>query len=163
MAGKGHWWRNAVVYQIYLRSFQDSNGDGIGDLKGVIERLPYLQELGIDVIWLSPMFQSPMDDNGYDISDYYRVDSVFGQDEDMDRLIKEAKEYGIRIILDLVINHCSDEHEWFRRAVRDEGCEEAGWGECVEPASRWQMVLSHFFTKAAGLKLGEPPAAQRSI
>ena len=127
MAEKSHWWRNAVVYQIYLRSFQDSNGDGIGDLKGVIERLPYLQELGIDVIWLSPMFQSPMDDNGYDISDYYRVDSVFGQDEDMDRLIKEAKEYGIRIILDLVINHCSDEHEWFRRAVRDEGCEEAGY------------------------------------
>ncbi len=127
MAVKGQWWKNAVVYQVYLRSFQDSNGDGIGDLRGVEKRLPYLRELGIDVIWLSPMFQSPMYDNGYDISDYYQVDSVFGTNEDMDRLIAEAKRYGIKIILDLVVNHCSDEHEWFRRACEDENSAESGY------------------------------------
>ena len=120
MTGKVQWWKNAVVYQVYLRSFQDSDGDGIGDLKGIEERLPYLQELGIDVIWISPMFQSPMDDNGYDISDYYKVDPIFGTNEDMYRLIAEAGKRGIKIILDLVVNHCSDEHEWFQRACEDE-------------------------------------------
>lgn len=121
------WWKNAVVYQVYIRSFQDSDGDGIGDIKGIEKRLPYLQELGINVIWLSPMFQSPMDDNGYDISDYYRVDPVFGTGEDMERLIAEAEKRGIRIILDLVVNHCSDEHEWFLRACEDENSREAGF------------------------------------
>ena len=125
MTGKVQWWKNAVVYQVYLRSFQDSDGDGIGDLKGIEERLPYLQELGIDVIWISPMFQSPMDDNGYDISDYYKVDPIFGTNEDMYRLIAEAGKRGIKIILDLVVNHCSDEHEWFQRACEDENSKEA--------------------------------------
>lgn len=127
MAKSVKWWKNAVVYQIYPRSFQDSNGDGIGDLKGIEQRLPYLQELGIDVIWISPIFCSPMEDNGYDISDYYQVDPIFGTNEDMDSLICEAGKRGIKIILDLVVNHCSDEHEWFQRAVEDENSKEAAY------------------------------------
>ena len=107
------WWKNSVVYQIYPRSFKDSNGDGFGDLKGIIEKLPYLQNLGIDVIWLSPVFDSPQDDNGYDISDYRKIYAGFGSNEDMDELIGKAHEHGIKIILDLVVNHTSDEHAWF--------------------------------------------------
>lgn len=107
------WWKNSVVYQIYPRSFKDSNGDGFGDLQGIIEKLPYLQNLGIDVIWLSPVFDSPQDDNGYDISDYRKIYAGFGSNEDMDELIGKAHEHGIKIILDLVVNHTSDEHAWF--------------------------------------------------
>ena len=107
------WWKNSVVYQIYPRSFKDSNGDGFGDLRGIIEKLPYLQNLGIDVIWLSPVFDSPQDDNGYDISDYRKIYAGFGSNEDMDELIGKAHEHGIKIILDLVVNHTSDEHAWF--------------------------------------------------
>ena len=107
------WWKNSVVYQIYPRSFKDSNGDGFGDLQGIIEKLPYLQNLGIDVIWLSPVFDSPQDDNGYDISDYRKIYAGFGSNEDMDELIKKAHEHGIKIVLDLVVNHTSDEHAWF--------------------------------------------------
>ena len=107
------WWKNAVVYQIYPRSFKDSNGDGFGDLPGVIEKLDYLKELGIDVIWLSPVFDSPQDDNGYDIRDYRKIYDGFGSNEDMERLIDEAHSRGIRIVLDLVVNHTSDEHAWF--------------------------------------------------
>lgn len=107
------WWKNAVVYQIYPRSFKDSNGDGFGDLPGVIEKLDYLKELGIDVIWLSPVFDSPQDDNGYDIRDYRKIYDGFGSNEDMGRLIDEAHSRGIRIVLDLVVNHTSDEHAWF--------------------------------------------------
>ena len=114
-----NWWQKAVVYQIYPRSFKDSNGDGIGDLGGVIDRLDYLKALGVNLIWLSPVYRSPMSDNGYDISDYYHIDPVFGTDEDMDRLIAMAKERGIGIIMDLVVNHCSDEHEWFKKAKAD--------------------------------------------
>lgn len=110
------WWHNAVVYQIYPRSFKDSNGDGIGDLPGIIDKLDYLAELGINVIWLSPVCQSPMDDNGYDISDYDDIAPEFGTLDDMDRLIAEAKQRGIRILLDLVVNHSSDEHPWFESA-----------------------------------------------
>ncbi|NRT75359.1 glycoside hydrolase family 13 protein [Clostridium beijerinckii] len=107
------WWKESVVYQIYPRSFNDSNGDGIGDLKGIIEKLDYLKELGIDVIWLSPVYKSPNDDNGYDISDYEDIMDEFGTMEDMDELIKEGKERGIKILMDLVVNHTSDEHKWF--------------------------------------------------
>ena len=107
------WWKNSVVYQIYPRSFKDSNGDGFGDLKGIIEKLPYLQNLGIDVLWLSPVFDSPQDDNGYDISDYRKIYAGFGSNEDMDELIRKAHEHGIKIVLDLVVNHTSDEHAWF--------------------------------------------------
>ncbi len=112
------WWHSSVVYQIYPRSFNDSNGDGIGDLKGIIEKLDYLKELGIDVIWLSPVYKSPNDDNGYDISDYYDIMDEFGTMEDMDNLLKEAKNRGIKIVMDLVVNHTSDEHKWFIEAKK---------------------------------------------
>lgn len=111
-----HWWQEVVVYQIYPRSFQDSNGDGIGDLAGIISRLDYLQELGIGAIWLSPVYQSPNDDNGYDISDYQAIMPEFGTMAEMEQLIQEAKKRGIRLILDLVVNHTSDEHSWFIEA-----------------------------------------------
>lgn len=107
------WWHNSVVYQIYPRSFMDSNADGIGDLKGIIEKLDYLKLLGIDVIWLSPVYKSPNDDNGYDISDYCDIMEEFGTMDDMDKLISEAKNRGIKIVMDLVVNHTSDEHPWF--------------------------------------------------
>jgi len=110
------WWHNSVIYQIYPRSFQDSDGDGVGDLKGIIQRLDYLQYLGIDAIWLSPVYQSPNDDNGYDISDYRAIMNEFGTMEDMDTLISEANQRNIKIIMDLVVNHTSDEHEWFIEA-----------------------------------------------
>lgn len=111
-----HWWQEVVVYQIYPRSFKDSNGDGIGNLPGIIEKLDYLEKLGIGAIWLSPVYQSPNDDNGYDISDYEAIMTEFGTMEDMDRLIAEAKKRNIRIIMDLVVNHTSDEHAWFVEA-----------------------------------------------
>ena len=112
------WWKKAVVYQIYPRSFQDSNGDGIGDLNGIIRRLDYLETLGIDAIWLSPVCKSPQDDNGYDISDYCDIDPMFGSMADMEHLIQEAEKHHIRIILDLVLNHSSDEHPWFKEAKK---------------------------------------------
>lgn len=111
------WWHNSVVYQIYPRSFNDSNNDGIGDLKGIISKLNYLKELGIDVIWLSPVYKSPNDDNGYDISDYYDIMDEFGTMEDMDNLLNQANERGIKIVMDLVVNHTSDEHKWFKEAL----------------------------------------------
>lgn len=111
-----NWWKKAVVYQIYPLSFQDSNGDGIGDLKGIMTRLDYLKQLGVDVIWLSPVYQSPMDDNGYDISDYMKIDPIFGTMDDMKLLIAKAHQKGLKIIMDLVVNHTSDEHFWFNDA-----------------------------------------------
>ncbi|WP_373471400.1 glycoside hydrolase family 13 protein [Carnobacterium alterfunditum] len=107
------WWHSSVIYQIYPRSFQDSDGDGIGDIQGIIQRLSHLAELGIDAIWLSPVYRSPNDDNGYDISDYQAISPDFGTMDDMDMLIQKAKELGIRILMDLVVNHTSDEHAWF--------------------------------------------------
>lgn len=115
---KQPWWKNAVVYQIYPRSFQDSNGDGIGDIRGIISRLDYLADLGIDAVWLSPVYRSPQDDNGYDISDYQDIDPMFGTLDDMEDLIAKAKEKNIRIIMDLVLNHTSDEHRWFLEAKK---------------------------------------------
>ena len=115
---KTPWWKQAVIYQVYPRSFQDSDGDGIGDIPGIISRLDYLSTLGIDAIWLSPVYRSPQDDNGYDISDYEDIDPMFGTLEDMDRLIREAGKRGIRIIMDLVLNHSSDEHRWFLEAKK---------------------------------------------
>lgn len=112
------WWQSSVVYQIYPRSFQDSNGDGIGDIGGITSRLEYLEKLGIDVIWLSPVYKSPNDDNGYDISDYEAILPEFGTMADMDELIREAKQRGIQIIMDLVVNHTSDEHPWFKEAKK---------------------------------------------
>jgi len=109
-------WHDAVIYQIYPKSFLDSNGDGIGDLKGIISKLDYLEKLGITAIWLSPVYQSPMDDNGYDISDYEDIASIFGTMEDMETLIEEGQKRGIKMIMDLVVNHTSDEHAWFIEA-----------------------------------------------
>ena len=113
------WWKGKVAYQIYPKSFNDSNGDGIGDLKGITAKLDYLQSLGIDILWLSPVYKSPFVDQGYDIADYYAIDPQFGTMEDMEELIAEAKKRGISIIMDLVVNHCSDQHEWFQKALAD--------------------------------------------
>ena len=110
------WWKEAVVYQVYPRSFNDANGDGIGDLKGITEKLPYLAKLGINVIWLSPVFDSPNVDNGYDISDYFAIMSDFGTMEDFDEMLETAHEHGIKILMDLVANHTSDEHPWFKES-----------------------------------------------
>ena len=112
------WWQKAVIYQIYPRSFCDSTGNGIGDLQGIIKKLDYLAQLGIDAIWLSPVCRSPQDDNGYDISDYRDIDPLFGNLNDMEELIAEGKKRNIRIILDLVLNHSSDEHPWFIEAKK---------------------------------------------
>lgn len=162
------WWKNSVVYQIYPRSFKDSNGDGFGDLQGVIEKLDYLKELGIDVIWLSPVFDSPQDDNGYDISDYRSIYEKFGTNEDMEELIEKAHERGIKIVLDLVVNHTSDEHAWFveSRKSKDneysdyyiwkdpkaDGSEPNNWGSSF-CGSAWEyceergQYFLHFYSK----------------
>ena len=115
------WWRRAVVYQIYPRSFQDSNGDGLGDIPGIISRLDYLDSLGVDVVWLSPIYRSPQDDNGYDISDYQDIDPMFGTLEDFDALVAGLHERGMRLVMDLVVNHTSDEPPWFEasRSAKD--------------------------------------------
>lgn len=116
MTETAHWWKKSVIYQIYPRSFCDSNGDGVGDIPGIISRLDYLKALGIDVIWLSPIFRSPQDDNGYDVSDYRDIDPLFGTLEDVRELFAQAKRRGIKIMLDMVLNHTSDEHPWFLEA-----------------------------------------------
>ncbi len=161
------WWKESVIYQIYPRSFCDSNGDGIGDLNGIRSKLDYLQELGINVIWLSPIYKSPNDDMGYDISDYQDIMDDFGNMEDFDALLKEAHEHGIKIIMDLVVNHTSDEHKWFieSRSSKDndkrdyyiwreaqDGKEPNNWGSCFS-GSAWewdettQMYYLHCFSK----------------
>lgn len=116
---KRKWWHNKVAYQIYPKSFLDTNGDGIGDLKGIISKLDYLKELGIDIIWLSPVYESPFVDQGYDISDYYKIAEQFGTMDDFDTLVAEMKKRGMHLIMDLVVNHCSDKHEWFQKALAD--------------------------------------------
>ena len=110
--------KDKVIYQIYPKSYKDSNGDGIGDLKGIKEKLPYLNDLGIDMIWLNPIYPSPQKDNGYDISDYTAIDPIFGTMEEFEQLIAEAKKYRIEIMLDMVLNHVSTEHEWFKSTSR---------------------------------------------
>ena len=161
------WWHSSVVYQIYPRSFKDSNGDGIGDINGIREKLDYLKELGIDVIWLSPVYKSPNDDNGYDISDYCDIMDEFGTMEDMDNLLKESNERGIKILMDLVVNHTSDEHKWFIEAKKSkdneyrdyyiwrdkvEGHEPNELGSCFS-GSAWQydettgQYYLHLFSK----------------
>ena len=115
---KRDWWKSAVFYQIYPKSFQDTTGSGVGDLRGIISKLDYLENLGIDGIWLSPVCASPQVDNGYDISDYCAIDPMFGTMEDMEELIAEGKKRGISIIFDLVLNHSSDQHKWFKEALK---------------------------------------------
>ena len=112
------WWKNAIIYQIYPRSFKDANNDGVGDLRGIIEELDYLAFLGVDAIWLSPIYESPMEDMGYDVSDYFKIAPVFGSMEDMEELIEEGKKRNIKIIMDLVANHTSKEHKWFKEACK---------------------------------------------
>lgn len=116
---KKKWWMGKVAYQIWPKSFADSNGDGVGDLEGIIGKLDYLKDLGIDIIWISPLYKSPLVDQGYDISDYYDINPLFGDLETMDRLLAEAKKRDMYIVMDLVVNHCSDEHEWFKKACAD--------------------------------------------
>ncbi|MCI9025489.1 MAG: alpha-glucosidase [Dorea sp.] len=162
------WWKEAVIYQIYPRSFMDSNGDGIGDIKGITSRLDYLKYLGVDVLWLSPIYRSPNDDNGYDISDYQAIMDEFGTMEDFDEMLSEAHARGLRVVMDLVVNHTSDEHKWFmesrrskENAYRDyyiwrEGKDEKtppnNWGSCFG-GSAWQydeetaMYYLHLFSK----------------
>ena len=177
------WWKEAVVYQIYPRSFMDSNGDGIGDLNGITSRLDYLKDLGVDVIWLSPVYQSPNDDNGYDISDYRAIMQEFGTMEDFDRMLSEMHKRGIRLVMDLVVNHTSDEHKWFveSRKSKDnpyrdyyiwrdakEGKEPNNWGSCFS-GSAWkydpqtEMYYLHLFsTKQPDLNW-ENPAVRKEV
>ena len=138
------WWHDKVAYQIYPKSFMDSNGDGIGDLRGIIGKLDYLKELGIDMIWISPIYQSPFIDQGYDISDYYKIAEEFGTMEEFDLLLEEAKKREIQIVMDLVINHCSSKHEWFQKALDD-------------PAGEYAEYF--YFVKG---KDGNPPSNYRS-
>ena len=129
-------WRRWVVYQVYPRSFADSDADGVGDLRGVLARLDYLERLGVDVVWLSPVYRSPMDDNGYDISDYTDIDPLFGTLTDLDKLIAELHARGMRLMMDLVINHTSDEHPWFTqaRSSRDNPKRDWYWWRDPRPA-----------------------------
>lgn len=164
---KKTWWKESVVYQIYPRSFKDSNGDGIGDLNGITEKMDYLKELGIDVIWLSPVYESPNDDNGYDISNYQEIMKDFGTMEDYDRMLSAAHERGIKIVMDLVVNHTSDEHPWFVESRKSrnnpyreyyiwregkDGKEPNNWGSCFS-GSAWEydkqtdMYYLHLFSK----------------
>lgn len=161
------WWHDKVAYQIYPKSFCDTNGDGIGDLRGVISKLDYLKALGIDMVWLSPVYSSPFVDQGYDIADYYAIAEQFGTMEDFDELLAEAKKRDIRIIMDLVINHCSDKHEWFQKALKDPYGEYADYfyfrpgkngnppsnyrsyfgGSCWEPVPGTELYYFHMFAK----------------
>ncbi|MFV0431023.1 MAG: glycoside hydrolase family 13 protein [Alphaproteobacteria bacterium] len=135
------WWKEAIVYEIYPRSFKDSNNDGIGDIVGIIEKLDYLQELGIDMLWLCPFFKSPMDDMGYDISDFCAIDAIFGTMEDFDRLIIEAKKRNIFIMIDLVMNHCSDEHFWFKEACKSEDNPYHDYFIWSDKPNNWQSIF----------------------
>ena len=112
-----HWWHHAVIYQIYLRSFADGNDDGVGDIAGLLSRLPYIKELGVDAVWISPWYDSPMIDGGYDVRNYVEVDPLFGSFEDVRKLIDACHELGLRVVLDLVANHCSSQHPWFQAAL----------------------------------------------
>ena len=163
---KKQWWQREVVYQIYPKSFYDSNGDGIGDINGILEKLPYLKELGVTMLWICPIYQSPMDDNGYDISDYLNLAPEFGTMEQLKNLIDTAKEMGIKIIMDLVINHTSDEHKWFQEALKDknspyhdfyifkEGTKEPNNWRSVFGTSVWEKVpdREEYFFHAFGKK-----------
>ncbi|WP_050616308.1 glycoside hydrolase family 13 protein [Bacillus testis] len=140
------WWKEAVVYQIYPRSFKDSNGDGIGDLKGILSKLDYIKKLGVDVIWLSPVYASPNDDNGYDISDYYSIMEEFGTMAEMEELIRRAHEIGLKIVMDLVVNHTSDEHQWFKESSSNENSDKRDyyiWKEAVDgrEPTNWESIF----------------------
>ena len=139
---KKNWWKESVIYQIYPRSFKDSNGDGIGDLQGIISKLDYLQDLGVDIVWLSPIYQSPNDDNGYDISDYYNIMSEFGTMEDFDEMLQGMHDRGIRLLMDLVVNHTSDEHHWYQEARKSPDSPYRDYYFFrKEPPNNWQSIF----------------------
>lgn len=142
---KKQWWHGKVAYQIYPKSFRDANGDGIGDLRGIIEKLDYLKNLGVDILWLSPIYKSPFVDQGYDIADYYGIDPSFGTMEDMEELLAETKKRDMYVLMDLVVNHCSDQHEWFQKALADPDGE-----------------YGQYFYFREGKENGEPPCNWRS-
>ena len=150
------WWKESIVYQIYPSSFQDSDGDGIGDLNGIRSRLDYLKDLGVNVLWLCPIMDSPMDDNGYDISNYRAINPRFGTMEDFDALLAEAHQRGIRIVMDLVVNHTSDEHPWFIESRKS-----------VDNPYRdyyiWNVLPAPVLPQAARPELGEPQSPGRSV
>lgn len=181
---KKAWWKESVVYQVYPRSFCDSNGDGIGDLNGITGKLDYLKELGIDVIWLSPVYKSPNDDNGYDISDYQAIMDEFGTMEDFDRMLATAHEKGIKIMMDLVVNHTSDEHKWFIesrkstdnpyrdyyiwRPAKEDGSLPNNWGSCFSgPAWEYDkttdMYFLHLFSKKQPDLNWDNPAVRQDV
>ncbi|HCI46539.1 MAG TPA: alpha-glucosidase [Rhodospirillaceae bacterium] len=145
------WWRGAVIYQVYPRSYQDSNGDGVGDLPGIIERLDYIASLGVDAVWVSPFFASPMDDFGYDVADYRQVDPLFGSNDDADRLIVEARQRGLGVVLDMVLSHTSDQHAWFIESASSRDNPRADWyvwhdgkrgaDGTMQPPNNWQSVF----------------------
>lgn len=143
---KAEWWKESVVYQIYPRSFRDANQDGVGDLLGIQERLPYLKQLGVDVLWLSPVYKSPMVDGGYDIADYQDIDPMFGTMADMDRLIEAADQQGMKLLMDLVVNHTSDQHDWFQQALADPQSKYRDWyifreGVAGQPPNNWRSYF----------------------
>ena len=180
---KKKWWHDKVAYQIYPKSFLDTNGDGIGDLRGIISKLDYLKELGIDIIWLSPIYKSPFVDQGYDISDYYAIAEEFGTMEEFEELLAEAKKRDIYIIMDLVINHCSDQHEWFRKALADPDGEYADYfyfckgkngnppsnyrsyfgGSCWEPVPGTDLYYLHMFAKEQPDLNWENPVVRKKL
>ena len=140
------WWKYAVAYQIYPRSFKDSNNDGIGDIPGIISKLDYLKDLGINLIWFSPMYSSPMDDNGYDISDYYNINPEFGTQEDVFKLLEETKKRGIKVMFDLVLNHTSDDHQWFKEALKNPNSPYRNFyyfkeGKDHKPPTNWRSMF----------------------
>lgn len=177
------WWHDKVAYQIYPKSFCDSNGDGIGDLKGIISKLDYLKALGIDILWLSPIYKSPFVDQGYDIADYYAIAEQFGTMEDFDELLAEAKKRGIGIIMDLVVNHCSDQHVWFQKALKDPEGEYGQYfyfrkgkdgrapsnyrsyfgGNCWEPVKGTDYYYFHMFAKEQPDLNWENPKVRESV
>lgn len=180
---KEKWWKRAVFYQVYPKSFMDANADGIGDIKGIISKLDYLQYLGVNALWLSPVFQSPMKDNGYDISDYYGIHPDFGTMAEMKELINQAKARGIRLLIDLVVNHCSDQHRWFQEALSDPASPYRGYftirkGSGKKEPNNWRGVFGgsvwekigdsdeyyyHTFTKEQPDLNWENPAMRREI
>lgn len=150
---KRKWWHDKVAYQIYPKSFLDTNGDGIGDLKGIISKLDYLKELGIDIVWLSPVYESPFVDQGYDISDYYKIAEQFGTMDDFDTLVAEMKKRGMHLIMDLVVNHCSDKHEWFQKALADpDGPYAATSISAKEKTARHQAITAPILVDLHGQK-----------
>ena len=162
------WWHNKVAYQIYPKSFLDTTGSGTGDLQGIIQKLDYLKDLGVDIIWICPCYQSPFADQGYDISDYYKIDPLFGSMEDLDTLIAEAKKRDMYVLMDLVVNHCSDEHEWFQKALADPEGDYGSyfyiWRQCLGAHSgNGQILFPCFPQKAARFELGKSCSPPKNL